>query len=88
MSAVAHYQQAFASLSPSLAGAGTAWMDDLRAQALRELDSTGFPGSRDEDWKYTSTRWLKQAFAPSVAGQDPGDSIYVPRLETLSLIHI
>ena len=82
MSAVAHYQQAFASLSPSLAGAGTAWMDDLRAQALRELGSTGFPGSRDEDWKYTSTRWLKQAFAPSVAGQDPGDSIYVPRLET------
>jgi Fe-S cluster assembly protein SufD len=82
MSAVEHFQGAYERLAPSLAGHGLGWLDTLRKTAIDELVASGFPGSRDEDWKYTSTRWLKGDFAPTVAGQDPGDSIYVPRLET------
>lgn len=80
--AVDHFREAYQALAPSLAGAELPWLASRRADALADVASRGFPGRRDEDWKFTSVRWLGSAFAPSVAGQDPGDSLFVPRLET------
>ncbi|TNE88992.1 MAG: Fe-S cluster assembly protein SufD [Deltaproteobacteria bacterium] len=82
MSAVEHFREAYQSLAPSLAGAELPWLKERREAALDALASVGFPGRRNEDWKYTSVRWLGSDFAPTVAGHDPGDSIFVPRLET------
>ena len=80
--AVEHFRGAYTALSPELAGAELPWMAALRAKALAEVEAKGFPGRRDEDWKYTSVRWLGTGFSPAAAGQDPGDSLFVPRLET------
>ncbi|HVC36794.1 MAG TPA: Fe-S cluster assembly protein SufD [Gammaproteobacteria bacterium] len=45
-----------------------AWLSDLRRDAFAHFTSRGFPGERDEDWKYTSTRPLeKRAFSPETA---------------------
>jgi Fe-S cluster assembly protein SufD len=32
------------------------WLVERRAAALQRLEQHGFPGSRDEDWKYTNAR--------------------------------
>ena len=44
------------------------WLRALQADALKRAESKGFPGPRDEAWKYTATAVLeKRAFAPSVS---------------------
>ena len=49
-----------------LAGANVAWLNAKRAAALALFDETGLPGIRDEDWRYTNLRALKNnAYAPS-----------------------
>lgn len=80
--AVDHFKAAYESLAPSLAGHELPWLAAMRADAVGALVDSGFPGRKDEDWKYTSVRWLGADFAPTVAGVDPGDSLFVPRLET------
>jgi len=37
-----------------------AWLADLRRGAFAHFTRSGFPGDRDEDWKYTSTRPLEK----------------------------
>lgn len=44
---------------PAYAGAPEAdWLEARRATALAAFEATGFPGARDEAWKYTNTRGL------------------------------
>lgn len=47
---------------------GESWLQALRQTALERAEARGFPGPRDEAWKYTSLAALeKRAFKPSFA---------------------
>ena len=51
--ATVHYREAFARLQPQLGGTAS-----LRVAAMQRFAELGFPGARDEAWKYTSLRRL------------------------------
>lgn len=44
----------FERLREGLPGRGAAWLDALRRDAISAFALAGFPGVRDEDWKYTN----------------------------------
>ncbi len=76
--AVDRFLAAHAARAAALPGAGLAWLDALRATALERFAASGFPGPRDEDWKYTRLAALeRRAFtAAPLPGTDtaaPGD---------------
>jgi Fe-S cluster assembly protein SufD len=49
----ARYRAAFASLERELPGATLPWLREGRREALERFGALGFPGPRNEDWKYT-----------------------------------
>jgi len=61
---------------------GPEWLRERRAAALEAFSQAGFPGRRDEDWKYTSLRNVeRRSFAAPAAAQPvPGSA---PRIEGL-----
>ena len=64
MNALAPYLEGFKSL-PTPA---QPWLRTLRESALQRAAARGFPGARDEAWKYTSLAALeKRAFKPSAS---------------------
>jgi len=59
--ATAHYREAFERLQPVLGGSAS-----HRAAAMERFAELGFPGTRDEAWKYTSLRRLEsRRFVPA-----------------------
>ncbi|HYW92739.1 MAG TPA: Fe-S cluster assembly protein SufD [Gammaproteobacteria bacterium] len=61
---------AWSAAKPQLPGAGADWLRQMRERALSRFAEAGFPGARDEDWKYTSVRPIaKRGFRPA---QGPG----------------
>ncbi|MDH4167785.1 MAG: Fe-S cluster assembly protein SufD [Gammaproteobacteria bacterium] len=67
--ATVHYREAFARLQPVLDGAAT-----RRAAAMERFAELGFPGEREEAWKYTSLRRLEsRRFVPATAPATPVD---------------
>jgi Fe-S cluster assembly protein SufD len=53
-------------------------LDTLRASAAAALEKTGFPGPRDEAWKYTPTRgWARRAPLATPRDVDLADQWYV-----------
>lgn len=55
----------FERVRAGLAGAKETWLDELRGDAITALKISGFPGTRDEDWKYTSAlSMLKERLQP------------------------
>lgn len=64
------YSEGFAALPRAV----QPWLQSLREDALRRAVANGFPGPRDENWKYTSVAALeKRAFTltTSAASVDP-----------------
>ncbi len=57
-----------------LAGAGLPWLDALRRGAMDALASGGFPGQRDEDWKYTSAATVLKERLATCASASPQDT--------------
>ena len=53
--AVEHYLGEHTRAAGSLAGAGTAWLRELREEGIARFADLGFPSTRDERWRYTST---------------------------------
>lgn len=47
-------------MSTKLPGNNTPWIKQLREQALAHFLQTGFPTTRDEEWRYTPLRQLKE----------------------------
>src|SRR5215469_17120175 len=48
--------------------AAPAWLKPLQEAALERAEARGFPGARDEAWKYTSVALLeKRGFRPAFA---------------------
>ena len=59
------FVSAHAGVAAALPGAGDRNVERMRADALARFREIGFPGPRDEDWKYTSAAaMLKEPFAP------------------------
>lgn len=57
-----------------LAGSGASWLAELRGDAIAALKVTGFPGARDEDWKYTSALpILKERLEPVLPSEARAD---------------
>lgn len=51
--AVDHYLAEFSALRGALPGQGLDWLDRSRSVALDAFAASGFPTTRQEDWKYT-----------------------------------
>src|SRR5262245_18237338 len=54
-----HYAEAFSQFEVETAG-DPAWLRRLRKAAIARFGELGFPGPRDEDWKFTSVAALAQ----------------------------
>jgi Fe-S cluster assembly protein SufD len=66
------YLNSYTHLAPKLAGAEQSWLQDLRQRALARFMALGFPGPKNEDWKYTRVRALAEtAFSPVIASPAP-----------------
>jgi len=72
-----HYRREYGEVEPRLAGGQLSWLTQARNQALDRFAEKGFPGPRDEDWKYTRVSAIeKRAYkpaAPSCVGMVPED---------------
>ncbi len=70
-----HYLAEFARVADGLPGHAVPWFRRAREVALEHFAETGFPTTRDEDWKYTSVAALeKRGFrmaSPGDAAVDP-----------------
>ena len=61
----------FGEARENLPGNGEAWMDDVRASAIRSFEKSGLPHRRLERWKYTDLRaMLGQIPAPATSTQE------------------
>jgi Fe-S cluster assembly protein SufD len=60
----------FADRRGAQAGAGVAWLDDLRGAAFDAFTTAGLPTVRNEDWKYTNILpALRDGFEPALPGE-------------------
>ncbi len=55
------YQTIYHNFCAKLPGNQTTWIKELREQALADFLQTGFPTTRNEEWRYTSLRQVEQA---------------------------
>ncbi|RJG08017.1 Fe-S cluster assembly protein SufD [Noviherbaspirillum cavernae] len=73
MPSISSYREAFATLAPQLPGADLPWLQQLRLAALGRFEASGFPSTRNEDWKYTNVAPLaKRPFR--VTPKEPTDA--------------
>ncbi len=68
-----HYVADFARIADVLPGAQVPWLNQVRSGALARFAQTGFPTTRDEDWKYTSVAALERKNFASLATDDASD---------------
>ncbi|HVC28137.1 MAG TPA: Fe-S cluster assembly protein SufD [Gammaproteobacteria bacterium] len=61
------YAEGFKAIESRHAGKAK-WLNELRRDAFAQFTARGFPGERDEDWKYSSTRSLeKRSFVTALS---------------------
>lgn len=66
------YLASYARLEPELPGEEHSWLRELRQHALTHFMALGFPGPKEEDWKYTRVRALAEtAFTPAPSSPAP-----------------
>jgi Fe-S cluster assembly protein SufD len=79
--AVGPYLADHARLAGALPGAEVGWLRSVRDRAVARLAESGFPGPRDEAWKYTRVgSALKRHFTPS---SRPSDALRAADIERL-----
>jgi len=54
------YMANFAEIEKTLNASGPGWLHDVRRTALKRFEELGFPGTKDEDWRFTRVRPLLQ----------------------------
>jgi Fe-S cluster assembly protein SufD len=91
--AVAHYLAEHARVRGALPGAGTAWLRDLREWGLARFSELGFPGPREEDWKYTRTaaiagRTVRVAPPVAAPAREALDPLVIPGLDSYRLVFV
>ncbi len=63
--------KSFEQLERQLAGSDTPFLRRLRSAGIARFDQLGFPGSRDEEWRFTPLASLyQQTFAPTASRQN------------------
>lgn len=60
LAASSYYLDEFSRAKATLPGARLPWLADIRAEAMEEFHTYGFPTLRDEEWKYTSVTRIEQ----------------------------
>ena len=66
---VTHYLEAFGERRNALPGRDRRWLQQMREAAIARFGDLGFPGTGDEDWRYTRLAALrKQHFRPAADG--------------------
>jgi Fe-S cluster assembly protein SufD len=74
------YLSNFARFEKELPKNGHSWLQPLRQKAMKRFTELGFPGPRDEDWKFTTTAPIaKIPFKPVPAGYR--EDLSIARLE-------
>lgn len=60
------YAAEYQSIAPLLCGQSLPWLQQLRAEALKQFSAHGFPDPREEEWRYTNVSVIeKKQFSPS-----------------------
>ncbi|WP_445366374.1 Fe-S cluster assembly protein SufD [Methylomonas sp. BW4-1] len=78
----AAYLTAYPALAASLPGLDLPWLQGFRQQGLQTFAVSGFPGNREEEWRYTNLSALnKTVFAPSASQLVDEDWLNQYRLE-------
>lgn len=92
MSETAPILQAYAQGFQTLKGLeAPAWVDAVRRAGFERFSATGFPGKRDERWRYTDVKALARGeFPPALtAGERPGElALPFPELAGPRLVFI
>jgi len=92
--AVEHYVEEFGAVYDRLPGAGVAWLRDKRRGALECFRGLGFPGPRDEHWKYTRVAPIEQrpfraTFKPCLGlTEDDVEQFFLPGVECHRLVFV
>lgn len=68
------YVEEHGRVSPTLPGAAS-WIRDLRVQGLEAFAGRGFPTTRDEEWKHTSTQALAKKSFTLARAECGGDEL-------------
>ncbi len=55
-----HYQAEHAAFAANGGGAAPAWLKELRASALARFEGSGFPTTRQEEWRFSSVQPLAE----------------------------
>ncbi len=71
----------------SLAGQGLPWLNAQRQTALKHFEKVGLPGVRDEQWRYTNLRALKNN-AYSTSSPNKAANIDLPDTEHQRMVFV
>jgi Fe-S cluster assembly protein SufD len=78
----AAYLGAYPALAGSLPGANLPWLQSLRNDGLQAFGDGGFPGNREEEWRYSNLAALnKTVFAPTANESIDADWLQQYRLQ-------
>jgi Fe-S cluster assembly protein SufD len=75
----------FARTVATLPGAHVPWLVRARSTALERFAQNGFPGARDEDWKYTSVAAIEKNAFLAVSRQEGDDAAAAILVDELDL---
>ncbi len=76
------YLAGYPVIAPDLPGHDLPWLQQFRSAALAAFGSTGFPTTREEEWRYTNLSALtKTVFAPTDSQQVDADWLDAYRLD-------
>jgi len=79
----------YADKVPALPGAELSWLRERRAAARAEFEAKGFPGVKDEAWKYTRTQVIeKNAFPLAVKSTFSGEMPVVANVDASKLVFV
>ncbi|MFN2453601.1 MAG: Fe-S cluster assembly protein SufD [Pyrinomonadaceae bacterium] len=70
------YLAAFRALQEKSAMGGTSWINRLRETAMDRFEQSGFPTTRDEEWKYTNVASIAQTNFELSTARDLRASIF------------
>ncbi|WP_026601266.1 Fe-S cluster assembly protein SufD [Methylomonas sp. 11b] len=83
----AAYLTEYSRLAASLPGLDLPWLQGFRKEALQAFGVSGFPGNREEEWRYTNLSALnKTLFAPSASQTVDEDWLNQYRLDDTATV--
>lgn len=85
MNARDHALADFARTQATLPGARVPWLVSARRNALERFAQNGFPGARDEEWKYTSVAAIEKNAFLAASPQSGHDQAAAALVEQFSL---